>query len=88
MALGAHLDSWDLGTGTTDNGTGAMVVLRSGACVAETWIAAQADDPVLRYFPVKNKWFERLARLRADAHRNELPKISSGADSRHGHGIA
>ena len=27
VILGAHLDSWDLGTGTTDNGTGSMVVL-------------------------------------------------------------
>ncbi len=29
VVLGAHLDSWDLGTGTTDNGTGAMVVLEA-----------------------------------------------------------
>jgi hypothetical protein len=27
VILGAHLDSWDLGTGVTDNGTGSMVVL-------------------------------------------------------------
>ena len=27
VILGAHLDSWDLGSGTTDNGTGSMVVL-------------------------------------------------------------
>jgi Zn-dependent M28 family amino/carboxypeptidase len=27
VVLGAHLDSWDLGTGTTDNGTGSSVVL-------------------------------------------------------------
>ena len=29
VVLGAHLDSWDLGTGTTDNGTGSMVVLEA-----------------------------------------------------------
>ncbi len=29
VILGAHLDSWDLGTGTTDNGTGSMVVLEA-----------------------------------------------------------
>src|ERR1044072_8312287 len=27
VIVGAHLDSWDLGTGTTDNGTGAMCTL-------------------------------------------------------------
>src|SRR5437899_5936311 len=29
VILGAHLDSWDLGTGATDNGTGSMVVLEA-----------------------------------------------------------
>jgi len=29
VILGAHLDSWDLGTGSTDNGTGSMVVLEA-----------------------------------------------------------
>lgn len=29
VLLGAHLDSWDLGTGTTDNGTGAIAVLEA-----------------------------------------------------------
>ena len=27
VILGAHLDSWDLGTGSTDNGTGSMAVI-------------------------------------------------------------
>jgi carboxypeptidase Q len=29
VLLGAHLDSWDLGTGTTDNGAGAVAVLEA-----------------------------------------------------------
>ena len=29
VVIGAHLDSWDLGQGTTDNGTGSSVVLES-----------------------------------------------------------
>ena len=29
VLLGAHLDSWDLGQGSTDNGTGAMAVLET-----------------------------------------------------------
>ena len=29
VIIGAHLDSWDLGTGTTDNGTGSTAVLEA-----------------------------------------------------------
>jgi hypothetical protein len=29
VVIGAHLDSWDLGTGATDNGTGSMAVLEA-----------------------------------------------------------
>ena len=36
VILGAHLDSWDLGTGTTDNGTGAMVVLEAARVIAQS----------------------------------------------------
>src|SRR5581483_5622326 len=34
VLLGAHLDSWDLGTGTTDNGAGAMAVLEAARILA------------------------------------------------------
>src|SRR5207244_3944812 len=35
VILGAHLDSWDLGTGATDNGTGSMVVLEAARALAK-----------------------------------------------------
>src|SRR5215470_216710 len=35
VLLGAHLDSWDLGTGTTDNGTGSMVVLEAARTLSK-----------------------------------------------------
>jgi hypothetical protein len=34
VVLGAHLDSWDLGQGTTDNGTGSCVVLEAARVLA------------------------------------------------------
>ncbi|HJR17339.1 MAG TPA: M20/M25/M40 family metallo-hydrolase [Gemmatimonadales bacterium] len=34
VILGAHLDSWDLGTGVTDNGAGSMVVLDAARAIA------------------------------------------------------
>jgi carboxypeptidase Q len=36
VVLGAHLDSWDLGTGVTDNGTGSMVVLEAARVLAQS----------------------------------------------------
>ncbi len=36
VILGAHLDSWDLATGVTDNGTGSMVVLEAARAIAQS----------------------------------------------------
>ncbi len=36
VILGAHLDSWDLGTGVTDNGTGSMVVLEAARAIIQS----------------------------------------------------
>lgn len=35
VILGAHLDSWDLGTGSTDNGTGSMAVLEAARALSK-----------------------------------------------------
>ena len=35
VVLGAHLDSWDLGTGATDNGAGATAVIEAARLLAE-----------------------------------------------------
>jgi hypothetical protein len=36
VIVGAHLDSWDLGQGTTDNGTGSMAVLETARVISAT----------------------------------------------------
>jgi len=36
VILGAHLDSWDLGTGVSDNGAGSMVVLEAARVLARS----------------------------------------------------
>lgn len=38
VMLGAHLDSWDLGTGSTDNGTGSMAVLEAARALAKSGV--------------------------------------------------
>jgi len=36
VLIGAHLDSWDLGTGATDNGTGSMATLEAARIIAQS----------------------------------------------------
>ena len=43
VVIGAHLDSWDLGSGTTDNGTGSCVVLECARALGE--LAKQGHRP-------------------------------------------
>jgi len=43
VVLGAHLDSWDLATGTTDNGTGSCVILETARTLAA--LAARGQRP-------------------------------------------
>ncbi len=43
VVVGAHLDSWELGSGTTDNGTGSCVVLETARAVAT--LAKQGQGP-------------------------------------------
>ena len=38
VVVGAHLDSWDLGQGTTDNGTGSCVVLEAARLLARSGV--------------------------------------------------
>jgi hypothetical protein len=38
VILGAHLDSWDLGTGLTDNGAGSAVVLEAARAIARAGV--------------------------------------------------
>jgi carboxypeptidase Q len=38
VMLGAHLDSWDLGTGSTDNGTGSMAVLEAARALIQSGV--------------------------------------------------
>ena len=44
VILGAHLDSWDLAQGTTDNGTGSMVVLEAARTSGQERRQTETDD--------------------------------------------
>ena len=75
VVLGAHLDSWDLGTGTTDNGTGAMVVLEAARALAKSGLKPKRT---IRFalFSGEEQGLNG-SRAYVEAHRDELPKISA-----------
>jgi Zn-dependent M28 family amino/carboxypeptidase len=72
VLLGAHLDSWDLGTGSTDNGTGSMVVLEAARTLAKL-----KPKRTIRFvlFTGEEEGLVGSAKY-AEAHKNDLEKIS------------
>jgi len=75
VVLGAHLDSWDLGTGTTDNGTGAMVVLEAARALQKSGLQPKRT---IRFalFSGEEQGLNG-SRAYVEAHRDDLPKISA-----------
>jgi hypothetical protein len=77
VILGAHLDSWDLGQGTTDNGTGSCVVLEAARVLSK--LAKEGIQPrrTIRFILFTGEE-EGLKGSQAyvKAHKDELAKIS------------
>lgn len=75
VILGAHLDSWDLGTGTTDNGTGSMVVLEAARALEKLGLKPKRT---IRFalFSGEEQGLNG-SRAYVAAHRDEVPKISA-----------
>jgi hypothetical protein len=49
VVVGAHLDSWDLGSGTTDNGTGSCVVLETARVIAKMAKEGKGPKRTIRF---------------------------------------
>jgi hypothetical protein len=75
VVLGAHLDSWDLGSGSTDNGTGSVVVLEAARALEKLGLRpARTIRFVL--FSGEEQGLNG-SRAYVAAHKDELPKISA-----------
>jgi hypothetical protein len=74
VLIGGHIDSWDLGTGATDNGTGIMAVLEAARALKAV---AVKPKRTIR-FALFSGEEEGLHGSRAyvKAHEKEMPKIS------------
>ena len=75
VILGAHLDSWDLGTGVTDNGTGSMVVLEAARAIAQSGLRPKRT---IRFILFSGEEQGLLgSRAYAEAHQREADSIQA-----------
>jgi carboxypeptidase Q len=74
VIVGAHLDSWDLGTGSTDNGTGSIAVLEAARTLAKL---AVKPKRTIRFVLFSGEEEGLVgSKMYVQAHRDELDKIS------------
>jgi len=74
VILGAHLDSWDLGTGSTDNGTGSMALLEAARTLAKLNLKPKRT---IRFVLFTGEEEGLVGSKRyVEAHKNDLEKIS------------
>ncbi|MDP9338834.1 MAG: M20/M25/M40 family metallo-hydrolase [Acidobacteriota bacterium] len=74
VMLGAHLDSWDLGTGSTDNGTGSMAVLEAARALAKLPLKPKRT---IRFVLFTGEEEGLVGSVKyVEAHKAELEKIS------------
>jgi carboxypeptidase Q len=77
VVVGAHLDSWDLGQGTTDNGTGTSVVLETARVLGQLAKEGIRPKRTIRFILFTGEEQGLFgSRAYVDAHKDELPKIS------------
>ncbi|WP_243295592.1 M20/M25/M40 family metallo-hydrolase [Geothrix mesophila] len=75
VILGAHLDSWDLGTGATDNATGSAIVLEALRAFQATGLK---PERTIRFVLFSGEEQGLLgSRAYVEAHRTELDAIQA-----------
>jgi carboxypeptidase Q len=74
VILGAHLDSWELATGTTDNGTGSMAVLEAARALAKLNVKPKRTIRFVLFSGEEEGLIGSKAYVKA--HKDELGKIS------------
>ncbi|HET8925116.1 MAG TPA: M20/M25/M40 family metallo-hydrolase [Candidatus Acidoferrum sp.] len=75
VILGAHLDSWDLGTGSTDNGTGSMAVLEAARTLAKLNLKPKRTIRFVLFTGEEEGLVG--SKKYVEAHQNDLEKITA-----------
>jgi hypothetical protein len=74
VIIGAHLDSWDLAQGTTDNGTGSCVVLEAARTLVRSGIKPRRTIRFILFTGEEQGLMGSKAYT--ERHKDELPKMS------------
>jgi len=74
VIIGAHLDSWDLGTGATDNGTGSMAVLEAARALQK--LGTKPKRTIRFVLFTGEEQGLNGSKAYVQAHKDELAKIS------------
>jgi carboxypeptidase Q len=74
VMLGAHLDSWDLGTGSTDNGTGSAAVLEAARTLAKLDLKPKRTIRFVLFSGEEEGLVG--SKMYVQTHKNDLDKIS------------
>ncbi len=86
IVLGAHLDSWDLGTGAIDDGAGCAIVTETARRIGAL-PAAERPRRTIRVVLFANEEFGLSGgRAYAEAHAAELPRHVAAAEADFGSG--
>jgi hypothetical protein len=75
VVVGAHLDSWDLGQGTTDNGTGTCVVLETARVLARSGVHLRRTVRFVLFTGEEEGLHGSKAYVQQ--HKDELPRVSA-----------
>ena len=77
VVIGAHLDSWDLGQGTTDNGTGSCVILECARILGELTRQGVRPKRTIRFvLYTGEEQGLHGSRQYVEKHKAEMPKTS------------
>jgi Zn-dependent M28 family amino/carboxypeptidase len=74
VMLGAHLDSWDLGTGSTDNGTGSMAVMEAARALMKSGVRPKRTIRFVLFTGEEEGLCGSVKYV--EAHKADLDKIS------------
>jgi hypothetical protein len=86
IVLGAHLDSWDLGTGAIDDGAGCGIVIETARRIGQL-PSAERPRRTIRVVLFANEEFGLSgAKAYAEAHAAELPRHAAAAEADFGSG--
>ena len=74
VIIGGHIDSWDLGTGATDNGTGIMAVLEAARALKAVGVKPRRTIRFVLFSGEEEGLHGSRAYVKA--HEKEMPKIA------------